>query len=718
MRRVSLADWALLASVLASLGWTAKDFGAAQGEAAATIAGSSVSALSDVDTSGAAEGAFLRYRTATWVDDTAAISDLSDVAAITTQTDGQVLTYDTTDGWRNETLPSTALSAVLAVGNTTGANNLSVNTGQSILGAAELTLAASSGAASIDATTTITLDATTTIALEVGATSEVLTITGGADLLTLSAGTGAALALDSVLGTTITATGGDVRLEPTGDQVVVDGELQVWHATEAAGDYVSISHNATNGTVQSGSGTLFLTGPSDVTITADTDDVLLNPFDDASVQVDTGGLFRVYDAGGGELTITPTDEAEEGTIAAVGVSADLILTAPGALTATSTDAALALTADTGGVTITDSSETLTISTTGANAMLIDAGTGSALTISSALDMTLDSGDQDIFIAANDRIWFAAGGAADFPHVTGPTDQDLGVIAYTGRDLQLGAAGVTRVRLDDVLGLVEHANNQWVIGTGATAGVLLAGDSQISWTVGTVAASPDATSVGLQVDGSNVLEVTNGSTGRGFVEAGGLILGGGTSSVTSATAGQIVVADANGAIAHLQGPTDQDLSLASGAAREVEIRAVQLEITDVAGTGDGSIAPVASQIVTTTGLTVPYAALTASRWLGIDESGGVFSNAGAGGTVTVSLRQPTQSGIVYSFVRVAAQELRVDPGDVSGGSTWNIEYSGSSMANGEYLSLASAGAKLTVVSDVTNTAWVVLEEFGTLTEETP
>lgn len=102
----------------------------------------------------------------------------------------------------------------------------------------------------------------------------------------------------------------------------------------------------------------------------------------------------------------------------------------------------------------------------------------------------------------------------------------------------------------------------------------------------------------------------------------------------------------------------------------------------------------------------------SRTIGVSESNTIFVNTSAGGTVVLTLPDTTEFGIVYKFVRVASQAIRIDP---PAGSS--IIYSGGTMTTGEYLELASDGAKLHLVSDGSGN-WIATYEYGTLTEETP
>lgn len=113
-----------------------------------------------------------------------------------------------------------------------------------------------------------------------------------------------------------------------------------------------------------------------------------------------------------------------------------------------------------------------------------------------------------------------------------------------------------------------------------------------------------------------------------------------------------------------------------------------------------------------GIRVPYQATSVTRTLGISESNSVITNEPAGGPLTLTLPDTTEAGVVFKFVRIAAFAFRIDPPTGS-----SIIYSGGTMSTGEYLELASNGAKLHLVSDGSGN-WVATYEFGTLTQETP
>lgn len=94
-----------------------------------------------------------------------------------------------------------------------------------------------------------------------------------------------------------------------------------------------------------------------------------------------------------------------------------------------------------------------------------------------------------------------------------------------------------------------------------------------------------------------------------------------------------------------------------------------------------------------------------------DSGKVVTNAGAGGTVAITL--PTAAaGYRFTFILMAAQELRITPaaGDA-------IKIGTSAGAAAEYFVADAVGETVTIVSvDATN--WVATSYIGTWSQETP
>ena len=115
--------------------------------------------------------------------------------------------------------------------------------------------------------------------------------------------------------------------------------------------------------------------------------------------------------------------------------------------------------------------------------------------------------------------------------------------------------------------------------------------------------------------------------------------------------------------------------------------------------------------------IPYAsggiknaieAHTSDDTLTVAESGGVHSNFGATGTVTLTLPASAAEGTTFIFAVQAVQELRIDPG------TATIRDDSGATAD-KYKSANAIGECLTVVAD-SNGDWATIAKNGTWTEE--
>jgi hypothetical protein len=92
-----------------------------------------------------------------------------------------------------------------------------------------------------------------------------------------------------------------------------------------------------------------------------------------------------------------------------------------------------------------------------------------------------------------------------------------------------------------------------------------------------------------------------------------------------------------------------------------------------------------------------------------QSGSVYSNLGATGTVTLTLPASASAGTTFSFAVQESQELRIDPGAAT------IRDDSGQTAD-KYKSANTIGAALTVVADP-NGDWVTIAKNGSWTEET-
>ncbi len=109
-----------------------------------------------------------------------------------------------------------------------------------------------------------------------------------------------------------------------------------------------------------------------------------------------------------------------------------------------------------------------------------------------------------------------------------------------------------------------------------------------------------------------------------------------------------------------------------------------------------------------GVRKPIEAHVADDDLTPAESGGVHTNLGATGTVTLTLPADAPEGTQFSVAVQAAYELRVDPQAAA-------IRDDSGQATGKYKSADAIGAALTLVADA-NGDWATTAKNGTWTEE--
>jgi len=96
----------------------------------------------------------------------------------------------------------------------------------------------------------------------------------------------------------------------------------------------------------------------------------------------------------------------------------------------------------------------------------------------------------------------------------------------------------------------------------------------------------------------------------------------------------------------------------------------------------------------------YTAATANLHLGIEDSAGVFSNAGAAGAVTFFM-DDTVAGVNYVICLVEAQDVFIDP---PAGTT--ITFDGTTHTTSIGITSSTAGAWASVIATSTTT-WLVV-----------
>jgi len=100
--------------------------------------------------------------------------------------------------------------------------------------------------------------------------------------------------------------------------------------------------------------------------------------------------------------------------------------------------------------------------------------------------------------------------------------------------------------------------------------------------------------------------------------------------------------------------------------------------------------------------------TADDTLKENESGGVHSNLGATGTVTLTLPASASKGIHFRFAVQSAQELRIDPG------TATIRDSSGQTAD-KYKTADAIGECIHIIADASGD-WQTISKYGTWSEE--
>ncbi|MEN6332802.1 MAG: hypothetical protein ABFE01_00990 [Phycisphaerales bacterium] len=91
-----------------------------------------------------------------------------------------------------------------------------------------------------------------------------------------------------------------------------------------------------------------------------------------------------------------------------------------------------------------------------------------------------------------------------------------------------------------------------------------------------------------------------------------------------------------------------------------------------------------------------------------QSGGVHTNLGATGAVTLALPETAPAGTEFTFAVQATCELRVEPGTAA-------IFDSSGQAAGKFKAASSIGASLTIVADSSGD-WAVTAKTGTWTQE--
>ena len=102
--------------------------------------------------------------------------------------------------------------------------------------------------------------------------------------------------------------------------------------------------------------------------------------------------------------------------------------------------------------------------------------------------------------------------------------------------------------------------------------------------------------------------------------------------------------------------------------------------------------------------------TASDTLLKEESHSVHTNLGATGAIVLTLPQDAFTGCSFSFVVMAAQELRVDPGAAGA-----VYIGGAKQTDNKYITANDEAESVELIADG-NGDWIALSTTGTWTVE--
>lgn len=103
--------------------------------------------------------------------------------------------------------------------------------------------------------------------------------------------------------------------------------------------------------------------------------------------------------------------------------------------------------------------------------------------------------------------------------------------------------------------------------------------------------------------------------------------------------------------------------------------------------------------------------TAADTLTKEESNSVHTNLGATGAVTLTLPQDAFTGCSFTFVVMAAQQLRIDPGAAGA-----IYIGGAKQTDDKYIWADDEAESVELVADG-NYDWIAIGAVGTWTVET-
>jgi hypothetical protein len=538
---------------------------------------------------------------------------------------------------------SLTLAGTLALGNTTGANNIVITTAQSITGAAELTLVSTT-------TSAVTIDSGTTGVINIGVdgvNAKAITIGNetGATALSLEAGTGG---LDlKAFGTTYGLNLTGVALSTTATTIIeaINENTANISGSNELSEVLSVG-NTTGGTNISLTSGDILTGTAEVGITAAAGTNAVTITAGAGSGAGAGGANSLIAGAGGATGVGGGTLITAGAGGATsGVGGNVTITSGGATTGSNS----------GVVDLVSGGRSypLTVAVDGAATAVVLATTaqtiieainenqggiagGSTLqlayTAGNVITMTDANGDFDVAVTSGTpAISLDAAGASNFT-VAGAS---LTLSTTTSGVLDIDGAGITSINSLAAINIGDDAVAQAInIGTGAAARTVTVGNAASTEVeVNAILVDINAGTGGLDLDTTGAITMNASGSGASNLTSGGnltLAAGGFTGdliltspdtiSITNGAGSTITIgAQSSLALNSTSGGTNID----AGADSTVNVAGDWTVLLDETQTGDGSAAGNAYALTTGIG-----AATTGAAAAGL--GGGIIITAGLGG----------------------------------------------------------------------------------------
>jgi len=369
-------------------------------------------------------------------------------------------------------------------------------------------------------------------------------------------------------------------------------------------------------------------------------------------------------------------------------------------------------------------KTITIGNeTGASALNLKAGTGN-IDIQGVAATTITIGDAAqtgaITIGASTAtmtdLSLGTGVGAHTIHIgDGGTAAQTVTIGSTSSTsavtVQAGTGDLALTSVDDVTLNGGSSGSLINIGTNTHGNVFHIGDDDTTADSGTIGSAKDTWALA----GISVTVGSTGTTSATVIQSGS---GGVGLNVSNNQPTNIGTGTTTGTVT-IGGSAAQTIAIGNGAAaKTVTLGSTNTTSTTTINAGSGGVAVVGNVAGNGAGTMAGFLRTIdndsdgkSAGQITVAMSGGILTNLGASGSYAWTLPEAA-AGLTYTFVVMAAQELRVTPdaGD-------KINHAGTAAANGEYYWADAVGESVTIVA-IDSATWVVLSQTGTWSEQTP